>query len=87
MFKLSRLMFHLLQFLLFCFPFSGTSFNSTRRSKRYQEFPLKFLETKISQFLFSVTKLIGHREQNFNLHSKKSKYKTSEMLFSREDFK
>ena len=41
-----------------------------------------FLETKISQFLFSVTKLIGHPEQNFNLHINKSKYKQSEKCFS-----
>ena len=46
-----------------------------------------FLETKISQFLFSVTKLIGHPEQNFNLHINKSKYKQFEKSFSREDFK
>ena len=55
----------------------------------YQGFPLKFLESKskISQFLFSVTKLVGHPEQKFNLHSNKSKYKKSEIPFSKEDFK
>ena len=34
----------------------------------YQGFSLKFLKTKISQILFSVTKLIEHPEQTFNLN-------------------
>ena len=35
-------------------------------------FPLKFFETEILHFKFSVTKLIGHPKQNSNLLSNKS---------------
>ena len=41
----------------------------------YQGFSLKFLKRKISQILFSVTKLIGLPEQLFHFNRKQWKYK------------
>ena len=58
--KLSHLVFHLLQFCYFVFLFLGQASIALGDQNRYQGFPLKYLETKISLFLFSVTKLIGH---------------------------
>ena len=47
----------------------------------YPRFSLKFLRRKISQILFSMTKLIGCPEQLFHFNRKQWKYKTSEIQF------
>ena len=70
---MSCLMFHLLHVWLHAFPFSLKSFLNIRVLKWYQGFLLKFFETEILHFEFSVTKLIGHPKQNSNLLSNKSK--------------